>query len=315
MKRILALILAGLMIFSFAACGGSKSSEETTLGENELNPDNFFDEDVTDAPAADATTAAPAADATTAAPAADATTAAPAADATTAAPAADATTAAPAADATTAAPTTKAPSAGLTSTDKAEVLAYYNAALAKSKNTKCTQTMRLVDGSLGGDGAVGAILKVLEPAAKNALAKNSHERDNLPGQPDKYPLTVADVKSAKAVSSNGVTKIRIDLNQQVDGPNGDGDNGGPVARGVGTLGSIDNALSEMGATLTDGRDTVKLTYNDAYIMVEINESTGKITKGTWHQMTNIFIGNAKAKLGISATLKNFKGQVEFKVVI
>lgn len=302
MKKILALILAGVMLFAFAACGGN----------DEKTPD-VTDEVTTEAPA---TTAAP--EETTAAPAettaADATTAA---GETTTAAAADATTAAGAttAAATTAAPTTAA-SAGLNSTDAAEVVKYYNAALAKSKQTKCHQTMKLVDGSLGGDGAVGAIVSALEGPAKSALERNSKDRDDLPGQPNKYPLTAADVKSAKATSANGVTTIEIYLKDQVDGPNGDGDNGGPVARGVGTLGSIDNALSELGASISEGRETVKLTYNNASIKVKIDEKSGKITSGTWHQDTNILIGNAKAKISIlSATLKNFHGKVLFDVTL
>ncbi|MBR4728173.1 MAG: hypothetical protein IK080_09840 [Clostridia bacterium] len=297
MKKILALILAGVMLFAFAACGGNDEKNQTEAPEV-----------TTEAPVEE-TTAAPV-DETTAAPVEE-TTAAPEGETTAAA--ADATTVA--GETTTAKPEETTKAAGLNSTDPAEVLAYYNAALAKSKNTKCNQKMTLVEGSLTGDGAVGAIVRVLEPAAVKALAKNSNERDTLPGQPDKYPLTPADVKSAKATSANGVTTIEIQLKDQVDGPDGDGDNGGPVARGVGTLGSIENALNEMGAELTSGRETVKLTYNNAYIKVKVDEKTGKITSGTWHQMTNIFIGEAKAKLGITATLKNFKGQVEFVVTM
>ncbi|MBQ6268394.1 MAG: hypothetical protein IJK64_11575 [Clostridia bacterium] len=296
MKKILALILAGVMLFAFAACGGNDEKNQTEAPEV-----------TTEAPVEE-TTAAPVEE-TTAAPVEE-TTAAPAGETTAAA---DATTAA--GETTTAKPEETTKAAGLNSTDAKEVVEYYNAALAKSKNSKCVQKMTLVDGSLTGDGAVGAIVRILEPAAKSALEKNSNERDNLPGQPDKYPLTAADVKSAKATSSNGVTTIEIQLKDQVDGPDGDGDNGGPVARGVGTLGSIENALNEMGATLESGRETVKLTYNNAYIKVKVDEKTGKITSGTWHQMTNIFIGEAKAKLGITATLKNFKGQVEFVVTM
>ena len=298
MKKILALILAGVMLFAFAACGGNDEKNQTEAPEV-----------TTEAPIEE-TTAAPVEE-TTAAPAEE-TTAAPAGETTTAAAA---ETTAAAAETTTAAATTAA-SAGLNSTNAEEVVKYYNEALKKSKDTKGSkQVMKLVEGSLDGDGAVGVIVKVLEPAAKSALEKNSKERGDLPGNPNEYPLTAADVKSAKATSANGVTTVEIQLKDQVDGPNGDDKNGGPVARGVGTLGSIENALNEMGATLESGRETVKLTYNNAYIKVKIDEKTGKITSGTWHHMVNIFIGDAKAKLGITATLKNFKGQVDFTVTL
>ena len=242
----------------------------------------------------------------------EATEAASEAEATEAASEAESTEAASEAESTEAA--TEA-TKGLNSEDAAAVVAYYNEAVKASKDNapKGKQTMKLIDGSLGGDGAVGAILKILEPAAVKALEKNSTSTDYIPG--NETDVLVSDVSSATAVSKNGVTTINLKLKTQTDGSDGDAHNGGPVARGVGTLGSIDGALKELGAELVSGRDTVKLTYNNAYVTVKVDEETGKIIGGTWHYLVNIFIGEAKAKLGISLTLKNFKGQIDYTVAI
>lgn len=295
MKKLIAILLAAAMLFAFAACGGK--NEEPTTPETTVD---LFGDDATDE------TAAPVAGEVTEAPAADDTTAAPADD-TTAAPVEGSTEAA--SEATTA----PADSKGLNSTDIAEVVAYYNAAVIKTNKEgapKGHSTMKL-KGDITGDGAIGAILSVLSPAAEKALAKNSVETDYIPG---KGLLKPEDVTRAQAVSKNGVTTITIALKSQTDGSDADS-KAGPVGRGIGTLGSIDGALKELGAELTSGRETVKLTYNDAYIKCTINENTGKITGGTWHYLVNIFVGDAKAKLGISANLKNLKAAVDYTVAI
>ena len=295
MKKLIAILLAAAMLFAFAACGGK--NEEPTTPETTVD---LFGDDATDE------TAAPVAGEVTEAPVADDTTAAPADDAT-AAPVDGSTEAA--SDATTA----PADSKGLNSTDIAEVVAYYNAAVIKTNKEgapKGHSTMKL-KGDITGDGAIGAILSVLSPAAEKALAKNSVETDYIPG---KGLLKPEDVTRAQAVSKNGVTTVTIALKSQTDGSDADS-KAGPVGRGIGTLGSIDGALKELGAELTSGRETVKLTYDDAYIKCTINENTGKITGGTWHYVVNIFVGDAKAKLGISANLKNLKAAVDYTVAI
>ena len=168
--------------------------------------------------------------------------------------------------------------------------------------------------NIDGDGAIGTILKVLEPAVDKALTKNSKETSWIPGG-KKGDLEAGDIVKATAISKNGKTELTITLKQQVDGPDCDGDLAGPVARGIGTLGSIDSALEELGAELTEGRDTVKLTYKNARITCVVDEETGRIVSGEWFYTVDIFIGNAKAKLGISAPLKNLTTAIDYKVVI
>ena len=288
MKKLLAILLTLAMVAAFAACG-SKTEDETTTTEP-------TSEDVVTTEAPTESTEAPE----------------------------DDTTEAPEDDTTEAEESKKddekkedekkddekkEEETEFNSTDIAEVVKFYNAARkATNPAPKGHQTMAL-SGDITGDGFIGALLQVLQPAAKSALEKNSKDTDWIPGH-DHDDILASDVKSAKATTKNGVTTVEMTFKDQVDGPD---TSKGPVERGISTLGSIDSALSELGAEITEGRDTVKLTYTDAYLKATIKD--GKITGGTWHYLVKIFVGNAKGKLGISITLKNLKAAVDYKVVI
>ena len=311
MKKILAVLLALAMLLGLAACGGN--NEDTTTTTTDLFAD--IDEETTVADAAEETTAAGAAEETTVADVAEETTVADVAEGTTVAEettvAAETTKAA----ATTVA-TTKAASKGLNSTDAAAVVDYYNKAVVKTDDAGKTagqSTMKLA-GDITGDGMFKLIGGILTSVAKSVLEKNSSTTDDIPGR---GTLKASDVAKAQAVSKNGVTTITLQLNDQVDGSNGDPKDGGAVARGIGTLGSIDGALKELGATLDEeGKKTVKLTYTDSYIKCTIDENTGKITGGTWHYTVKIYVGNAEATIsGISAKVKNLNAAVEYQVAI
>lgn len=301
MKKILAVLLALSMLLAFAACGGSKeqtTTEDTSAEEVTEEISEEVSEEVSEEASESATDASAADASATDASAADAS-----------------ATDASAADASESETESTTEAAKIPQTTE-EIVAYYNAARKATKPApKGHQTM-VLSGDITGDGFMGAILGALTPAAKSALEKNSKDTDWIPAD-SHADIKVSDVKSATAKDDGkGNVVITIYFKDQTDGPDGDPNNGGPVARGVGTLGSIDNALNEMGAEITEGRNTVKLTYTDAYLKdVKINQKSGKIVSGTWHYTVKIFVGNAKAKLGISATLKNLQAKVDYKVVI
>ena len=288
MKKLLAILLTLAMVAAFAACG-SKTEDETTTTEP-------TSEDVVTTEAPTESTEAPEED-------------------TTEAPKDDTTEAEESKkddekkEDETKEDEKKEEETEFNSTDVAEVVKFYNAARkATNPAPKGHQTMAL-SGEITGDGFIGALLQVLQPAAKSALEKNSKDTDWIPGH-DHDDILPSDVKSAKATTKNGVTTVEMTFKDQVDGPD---KSSGPVERGISTLGSIDSALSELGAEITEGRNTVTLTYTDAYLKATIKD--GKITGGTWHYLVKIFVGNAKGKLGISITLKNLKAAVDYKVVI
>lgn len=297
MKKILALLLALVTVLSFAACGGNEEPETTTNSDVEVTGNVNADVDTTTAVEGETTAADTSAES-------DVTTQ----PGETTAP--DATTDPNA----TTIPGETTTAADLDVNDKQAVIDYYNAAVKKTDPDKPKgQQSMLLSKNIDGDGAIGLIAKVVTPIAKSVLKNNSSVSDWVPG--DGY-LKVSDCKSISATVNNGVVTVNIVLKDQVDGSDADGKNGGPVARGIGTLGSIDEALNQMGATFSEGRETVSLTYNKATIKATIDQKTGKITHGTWKYTVDILIKDAKGTIsGMSAPLKNITSAVDYSVVI
>lgn len=303
MKKILAVLLAFAMLFGFAACGGKDTDESTTSTTEDIFAG------LEDTTAAEDTTVA--ADATIAegeTTAADESTTA--AGETTAA-ADESTTAA---GETTTAATTKA-SAGLNSTDAAEIVEYYKAAVKKTGRVTDTKKMWL-SGDITGEGAVGTALSILQPIIKSIVEGQggTKERD-LPGSDENVArIQAGDVAKAVASSKDGKTTIAIQLKDQIDGPEANGKTDGPVARGIGTLEGLDSALDTLGATISRGRETVKLTYNNATIKVVVDEKTGKIIDGTWKYDINIDVADADIKMaGINLAAKNLHAVLGFSI--
>ena len=283
MKKLLAILLALTLVIGLAACG-AKTEDETT----EPTSTEEVTEEITEAPT-DEVTEPTDEDESTEAPEESKEDASE--------------------DETKEEETTEEEKKEFNSTDAKEVVEFYNAARkATNPAPKGHQTMKL-SGEITGDGVIGMILSVLQPAAESALEKNSKDTDWIPAH-DHDDILPSDVTSAKATTKDGVTTVELKFKDQTDGPD---TSKGPVERGISTLGSIDSALSEMGAEITEGRETVKLTYTDAYLTAKIKD--GKIIGGTWHYLVKINVGNAKGKLGISITLKNIKAAVDYKVVI
>ncbi len=291
MKKFLAILLAFAMLFAFAACGGKDTDESTTTTTEDIFAD--LENEVTDAPVVDDTTVAVVDDTT--------------------APVVDDTTVA--ADETTAAATTKAASAGLNSTDAAEIVAYYTAAVAKTGRVTDTKKMALAD-EITGEGFIGTALSVLQPIIESVLdgQGGTKERD-LPGSDENIArIKASDVAKAVASSKDGKTTIAIQLKEQVDGPEANGKTDGPVARGIGTLEGIDSALDALGATISSGRETVKLTYKNATIKVVVDEKTGKIVDGSWKYDIDVDVADAAIKMaGINLNAKNLHTVIAFSV--
>ncbi len=297
MKKILAIVMAFVLVFAFAACGGKEEAVNTTAGTT-------FDQAALDAEFEAALKEQENATQATAVVTEVVTEVVTNAEGETEIATEIATEV-----------VTEAPK-GLTSKDIAAIVAFYNAAEKKTEEAGApagNQTMKLGAGGIKGDGAVGAVLSIVQPVIESTLEKNSNPSDYIPGRGE---LLASDVKSATAISKDGKTTIRMEIKDQIDGPNAvDGHSTGPVARAIGTLGNIDGALSELGATISEGRENVQLKYTNAYIECVIDEATGTVVSGHWHHTVNIVITNAKLHLVVNINLKNLDAAVEYDVVI
>lgn len=292
MKRILAIIMVLAMVFAFAACKPKDDGKDTTApgvsGDAVTNDNNeSVPADASEADSTDVSTDA-----------------------------AEVSTDASGKPVETTKAGGNTPAAAKT---VAEIVAdYVKARKATNPAPAGKQTMVLGNnGKITGDGGLGGLLKVASPIINNVLKNNSTDTDYVPAS-SHADLKASDVKSAKAiVSADGkYTDYIIYVKDQTDGPNGDSKNGGPVARGVGTLGSIDEALTQLGAEFKSGKENVKLTYTNAYIMARVDNSTGKIINGTYHYLVKINISQAQLKISIvTADVKNMYGEVDYTVKI
>lgn len=210
-----------------------------------------------------------------------------------------------------------APAKGLNSTDPATVAAFYcKARKATNPAPKGQQTLKL-SGKITADGGLGGVLKFVQPVINSALDKNSTETDWIPAG-SHADIKASDVKTASAKVNGNYTEVTMTFKEQTDGSDGDSKNGGPVARGVGTLGSIDGALADLSAEFKSGKENVKLTYTDAKLTCKIDNNTGKIVSGTWHYLVKINISSAELKFKVlpgAINVKNLKGAVDYTVVI
>ena len=297
MKKILALILALAMVFAFAACKGKDNDTDTTT-----EPAGAVDGTTDAAPVDGSEDSSDATDVS-----GDASTEAQTTP--------DGSVVEPSNAGTQQGGT--ATTKGLNSTDPATVAAFYcKARKATNPVPKGQQTLTLGNnGKIEGEGFVGTIVKLGSGVIDSVLKKNSTETDWIPAG-SHADIKASDVKSASAKVNGNYTEVSMTFKEQTDGSDGDSKNGGPVARGVGTLGSIDGALKDLGAEIKSGRENVKLTYVNAKLNCKIDNNTGKIVSGTWSYTVQIRISDATLSFkGLSGSVKNLYAEVNYKVVI
>ena len=312
MKKILALILALAMVFAFAACKGNDKDDETTT-----EPVGAVDGNTEAAPVDGSEGSSDATDVS-----GDASTEAQTTpDGSVVEPSNAGTQQGSTQQGGTQQGGTQqggtATTKGLNSTDPATVAAFYcKARKATNPVPKGQQTLTLGNnGKIEGEGFVGTIAKLGSGIIDGALKKNSTETDWIPAG-SHADIKASDVKSASAKVNGNYTEVSMTFKEQTDGSDGDSKNGGPVARGVGTLGSIDGALKDLGAEIKSGRENVKLTYVNAKLNCKIDNNTGKIVSGTWSYTVQIRISEATISFGgFSGSAKNLYAEVNYKVVI
>ncbi len=308
MKKLLAILMAAVMVISFAACGKEQEEEVPTTEPMVTNADDVINEE--DLQEADTT-----AEAVTDASGEEVT------EVVTDASGEAVTDASGEAvtEKVTQKPTTtkKDEAKPVSEWTKQEILNYYNAAVKAADEAPANQklqgqaVMKLKPGTgITADGGLGGVLKVVSPIVASALERNSNPTSNVPGYGE---IKLSDLKSISATENGGKIVVKMTVKEQTDGPAADGSQG-TVGRAIGTLGNIQGALDELGAEFSRGRETVTLTYTDVTINATLDKNTGKIVGGTYHYVVNILVKDAALSISIvTANVKNLKAYVDYTV--
>lgn len=279
MKKIIAIILATVLVFSFAACKKTDKNPDTTA-------------------AADAQTSEQAGDVT-----GEETSSEAASDEGSTSDETDAVK--PSENKTPSDGSTVTPSKDLNTNDAAACIKAYQAAIAKTKQFKSGKQSMSLKGEITASGFLGAIFKVAQDRIAKALSKNSKDRTDIPGNPS--GMKASYMKSASAVTSGNYTTITFNVKDQTQGPK-ESNHAGSVGCAVGTLGDVDRAIKELGLKVDYKDGKIELTYTNCKVVVKIDNTTGKIVEGSWVYDVNVYANGIKVS-GVS--VNNLKGIVAF----
>ena len=308
MKRVIALILAAMLVFSLAACGGNETAETTTTApETEADvvatdaADDVTEADVTDAPAVDATEAASGAEDVTA----------------------DATAAA--SEETTAAEATTIPAAPATTE---EIIAYYNTAVNKAYDARVGfNKERYTDNETLNAGFLLKTFGDLIYSFMGIGAENKYTMDVTKGQwesdvPHHYlrksTLTAADVTKATCTESNGKYTITMNVKDGTSkASKSESWTKAPIDKCGICVGDADKSyfdhktapviFSAIGEVLSSA--VIEESYNNAKVVAVIDAATGNLVSLTVEFDISVVIdaaggGNATGTTHIF--YKNFK---------
>lgn len=279
MKKIIAIILAAVLVLSFAACKKTDKNPDTTA-------------------AADAQTSEQAGDVT-----GEETSSEAASDEGSTSDETDAVK--PSENKTPSGGSTVTPSKDLNTNDAAACIKAYQAAIAKTKQFKSGRQSMSLKGEITASGFLGAIFNVAQKSIANALSKNSKDRTDIPGNPS--GMKASHMKSASAVTSGNYTTITFNVKDQTQGPKAS-NHAGSVGCAVGTLGDVDRAIKELGLKVDYKDGKIELTYTNCKVVVKIDNTTGKIVEGSWVYDVNVYANGIKVS-GVS--VNNLKGIVAF----
>lgn len=290
MKKILAIILAAVLVLSFAACKKNDTNNDTTAGDAQ-----------TSGQAADVSVSDDTASSEEASSEVETEVVTDKEGHTvieTKAPQSSDTKTTTKGNSTT-------PSKGLNTNDAAACIKTYQAAVNATKQFKSGRQNMALKGSITADGSLGALLKIAQKPVANALNKNSKDRTDIPGKPS--GMQASHMKSASAVTSGNYTTITFNVKDQTQGAKAD-NHSGSVGCAVGTLGDVDNAIRELGLSVDYKDGKIELTYTNCKVVVKIDNTTGKIVEGSWAYDVNVYANGIKVSI---VSVNNLKGIVAF----
>lgn len=289
MKKILAIILAAVLVLSFAACKKNDTNNDTTAGDAQ-----------TSGQAADVSASDDTASSEEASSEVETEVVTDKEGHTVIE-----TKASQSSDTKNTTKGSTTPSKGLNTNNAAACIKAYQAAVNATKQFKSGRQNMTLKGSITADGSLGALLKIAQKPVANALNKNSKDRTDIPGKPS--GMQASHMKSASAVTSGNYTTITFNVKDQTQGAKAD-NHSGSVGCAVGTLGDVDNAIRELGLSVDYKDGKIELTYTNCKVVVKIDNTTGKIVEGSWAYDVNVYANGIKVSI---VSVNNLKGIVAF----
>lgn len=285
MKKLIAILMAILMIASFAACNGNEKPD----ADNEVVTD-ANSEAITNSEGETLTEATVSEESST-----------------------------PSTETTTEAATlvdVSIPATDPSTWSAEEIVAFYKNAAIKSKTKVKSQEAKVINEITvnNGTGFIGTVVEWATPILEDALKDSITEFDGITGGYEN--LEVSDAKSVKAYKSGEYTVIEMTMKEQTDGAHGDTYSGtvGHAISVVGDLSVVADALPMFNVDF-DNAD-IKLHYANPKLRVKINKD-GIIEKGTWSYTVNVTIAellaSADAFPSIEVLIENAYGSVGYVI--
>lgn len=289
MKKILAIILAAVLVLSFAACKKNDTNNDTTAGDAQTSGQ------AADVSASDETASSEEASSEVETEVVTDKEGHTVIE----------TKVSQSSDTKNTTKGSTTPSKGLNTNDAAACIKAYQVAVNATKQFKSGRQNMALKGNITADGSLGALLKIAQKPVANALNKNSKDRTDIPGKPS--GMQASHMKSASAVTSGNYTTITFNVKDQTQGAKAD-NHSGSVGCAVGTLGDVDNAIRELGLSVDYKDGKIELTYTNCKVVVKIDNTTGKIVEGSWAYDVNVYANGIKVSI---VSVNNLKGIVAF----
>ncbi len=288
MKKIIAILMAMLMILSFAACdNGAETQVSTTSADSS---ESVTVEDTDDQPVGESDVSN---------------------EMTTEAVSTEAS-----AETTTEIQVTM-PSEDPSSWTTEQIVEFYKAAAIKSKtkvkSKEAKELKKMVVND--GDGVLGTLVEWATPFLVSALENSESEFDGITGGYEN--LVASDVATAKAYKSGGYTVIEMTMKPQTDGIHGERYSG-TVGHAISVLGDISAVAEALPMFAIDFENAkIELKYVKPTVKVKINKD-GIIEKGTWSYSIDITVEHLFVKavrLPIEAMVDSGYGTVDYLVTV
>lgn len=273
MKKIIALLLSLVMIFSLTACGGNSHEEKVTdvteekITENqseEFTEDEDVVADVTEEKEDESVTENETAETTSSENEENITE-----------------------------KTTVKKSENPAEWSGEKIVDFYKKSARNSEASVTSQHSITIKKISVNNGQFEEFFDFIMPIMSKLLANNS---DDTPGITGGYiNLSSSDIASVKAYKSGKNTAIEMTMKEQVSGPRENNQTGsvGHVIDTVGDIGVVIDQLKDLGMPLELSEKDTKIYYTNPTVKILIDDN-GKIINGTWKYTVEIRMDNYKA---------------------